>query len=226
MAILLVHMHGKRDASLSNQMRQAKSMAPDYAVRWWKERHMRPPDVDPVSFLLKRVAWRYARGVPALAPSQVILGDSTQALDEIRERIRARGLRRATLLFTSPPYCGITNYHYDQWLRLWMLGGAPSARRPPGAGEYRDKFENVDKYRTLLRTVFCSAAESVKKSGTVYLRTGRQEETLSATLDALREAFPKKRVRMTRRPFLRPTQTKLFGDKSQKQGEVDLVIGL
>ena len=48
MALLLVNMHGKREASLSNQMRQTKSMSPEYAVNWWKERKLRPPNVDPV----------------------------------------------------------------------------------------------------------------------------------------------------------------------------------
>src|SRR5579884_524693 len=50
MALLLVHMHGKREASLSNQLRQTKSMSPDYAIAWWRERGMDPPDVDPVAF--------------------------------------------------------------------------------------------------------------------------------------------------------------------------------
>jgi hypothetical protein len=38
MALLLVHLHGKRADSLSNQLQQTKSMSPDYAIRWWKER--------------------------------------------------------------------------------------------------------------------------------------------------------------------------------------------
>ena len=38
MALRLVHLHGKRADSLSNQTRQTKSMSPDYAIRWWKER--------------------------------------------------------------------------------------------------------------------------------------------------------------------------------------------
>jgi len=43
MALLLVHMHGKRTDALSNQMRQAKSMSPQYAIDWWKEHEMKPP---------------------------------------------------------------------------------------------------------------------------------------------------------------------------------------
>ena len=32
MAFILVHLHGKRSSSLSNQMRDSKAMAPDYSV--------------------------------------------------------------------------------------------------------------------------------------------------------------------------------------------------
>ena len=48
-ALLLVYLHGKRGQALSNQMRQTKSMAPDYAVRWWRSRGLRPPQIDPSS---------------------------------------------------------------------------------------------------------------------------------------------------------------------------------
>ena len=47
MALILVYLHGKHDASLSNQMRQTKAMAPRYAVNWWRERGLRPPSLDP-----------------------------------------------------------------------------------------------------------------------------------------------------------------------------------
>lgn len=224
MALLLVYLHGKRDGSLSNQMRQTKSMAPDYAVRWWKERDLEPPDVHPVEFLVKRLAWRYAKGRPEMTGSKVYLGDSVRLLPKIQQRIRRGQLQRPSLLLTSPPYHAITNYHYDQWLRLWLLGGQPSARRSPEAGEYRDKFENLEKYKRLLSNVFNSAAEFLKKDAIVYVRTGRREETYDATITALKAAFPKKRMNVIRRPFLRPTQTRLFGDKSVKEGEADIVL--
>ena len=36
MALLLVYLHGKMGTALSNQLRQTKSMSPQYAVRWWE----------------------------------------------------------------------------------------------------------------------------------------------------------------------------------------------
>ncbi len=159
MALLLVNMHGKREASLSNQMRQTKSMSPDYAVKWWKEQKKRPPNVNPVEFMEKRIKWRYAKGVPARSDSFVYLGDSTVRLRDVRKRADRLSLPPATLLLTSPPYCGITNYHYDQWLRLWLLGGAPNALAI--GGRYRGKFADKEKYKQLLlRRVQPSSASS------------------------------------------------------------------
>src|SRR5947208_15991058 len=121
MALLLVNMHGKRDASLSNQLRQTKSMSPDYAIAWWNDRDLKPPDVHPVAFMKKKLDWRYAKGRPARTGSRVYLGDSVQRLPDVGRQMEKNGIPPARLLLTSPPYYAITNYHYDQWLRLWLL---------------------------------------------------------------------------------------------------------
>lgn len=224
MALLLVYLHGKRGGALSNQMRQAKSMAPDYAVRWWKERRLPPPDVDPVDFLIRRLEWRYAKGRPTTAECRVYLRDSVARLPELRRELQRGKFKPVRLLLTSPPYYGVTNYHYDQWLRLWLLGGAPNARRPEGAGEHRDKFENLEKYRRLLTKVFEGAAALLAKRSSIYVRTDRRELTRDTTNEVLRATFPGRRIRMKEQPFTRPTQTSLFGDDSVKAGEVDFII--
>src|SRR5260370_32807221 len=54
MAFLLIHLHGKRSDSLSNQMRQTKAMPPNYAVKWRQARRLTPPKVQPVDFLQRR----------------------------------------------------------------------------------------------------------------------------------------------------------------------------
>ncbi len=76
MALLLTHLHGKLGNGVSNQMRQSKSMAPGYAVRWWRRRDLRPPELDPVRYFLERTAWRYHFGVPCGAPAHICLGDA------------------------------------------------------------------------------------------------------------------------------------------------------
>ena len=63
---------------------------------------------------------------------------------EITEKMIQNECSQYSLLFTSPPYCGITDYFMDQWLRLWLLGG-------PAEPEYlknshKGRFCNKDKY--------------------------------------------------------------------------------
>lgn len=222
MALLLVNMHGKRDASLSNQMRQTKSMSPDYAVTWWQERELRPPDVDPVEFMEKRIEWRYAKGVPATTSSFVCLGDSTDLLSQVRDRANQMSLPASTLLLTSPPYCGITNYHYDQWLRLWLLGGPPNALAI--SGPHRGKFVDKQKYKHLLADIFSQSRQILDEKAVVYVRTDYRESTLSMTTDVLKEVFPHKRMFRYARPINKPTQTHLFKNKTERSAEVDIVL--
>jgi hypothetical protein len=222
MALLLVNMHGKREASLSNQMRQTKSMSPDYAVNWWKERELRPPNVDPVDFMENRIEWRYAKGVPVTKDSFVYLGDSTVRLRHVQQRANQLSLSPATLLLTSPPYCGITNYHYDQWLRLWLLGGPPNALAV--SGRHKGKFADQQKYKKLLFEVFNGAKPLLDKEAVVYVRTDYRDLTLKMTTEVLGEVFPKKRMFRYHRHIEKPTQTHLFRNKIEQSAEVDVVL--
>lgn len=217
MAFMLTHLHGPRHRSLSNQMRQAKAMSPEYSVRWWKSRRMSPPDRDPVEFLRQRIEWRYRYGRPSFPQSQVYMGDSTLLLDELRtEPIRY------DLLLTSPPYFAVCNYHADQWLRLWLLGG--EARPVKKADRSRGGFQNVSEYRELLQGVFASASLVMKPGAAIYVRTDARPFTLDTTHDALKAAFPGRRIRKRWQPFMGKTQTHLYGDSEKKPGEVDLII--
>jgi hypothetical protein len=222
MAILLVYLHGKRGQSFSNQMRQTKSMSPQYALRWWKRRRKAPPEIDPVDFLAKRITWRYAKGLPVTATSRVYLGDAVQVLPRLERSIGESSLARPHLLFTSPPYCGVTNYHYDQWLRLWLLGYPAFLKRL--AGTSRGRFSNQDGYRDLLSSVFERASLLLRDDAIVYVRTYASKFTLKTTRQVLREAFPKKHLRLSRRPLRGPTQTNLFNDNASQHGEVDLIL--
>lgn len=216
MAILLVYLHGKEGSSLSNQLRQGKAMSPDYCVRWWDERRLDPPDLDPVAFLRQRIEWRYAKGRPLLTQSKVIRGDSMKVLS------RLRPIQPFDLLFTSPPYFSITNYHYDQWLRHWVMGG--TSRPTKSGGDWQSKFESKVAYTRLLQTVFNRSARLLSPDATVYIRTDARPFTLSATISALEQAFPDKKLTAVPRPMIRQSQTALFGDGLPKPGEVDLIL--
>ena len=228
MAFILIHLHGKISDSLSNQMRQTKAMAPRYAVRWWRERDLKPPKLDPFEFFKKKLEWRYSKGVPRCQTSKVYLGDSTLVLPALEGDLSRRKLRRASLLLTSPPYFGITNYHYDQWIRLWLLGGPPTDQRKGThySGKHRDKFAQSEVYRSLLETVFKSAARLMKKDACIYVRTDSRAATLSITRTALKIAFPRHEIKRLNRPLIGETQTRLFGHHDPRLGEVDLVLRL
>jgi len=225
MALLLVYLHGKMGAALSNQMRQTKSMSPKYAVRWWDEHDLDPPDIEPVAFMKARLVWRYAKGAPEVQCGRMYLGNSIEKLGRLYRQADKGLLAKANLLFTSPPYHAITNYHYDQWLRLWLLGGPPNALRT-GNGR-GGKFGSRKGYHLLLTRVFTRAAQLLEEDATVYVRTDSREFTYCTTLTVLREVFPKKYLTEVPRPMLKPSQTRLFGGANtpaEKNGEVDLIL--
>lgn len=217
MALLLVYLHGKKAQSLSNQMRQGKAMSPPYCVRWWTRNASEPPERDPLAFMSKRIGWRYAKGIPHMASAHVWLGDAREELLKPPTEHAGFGL-----LFTSPPYAGVTNYHYDQWLRLWVLGGSPYPA--PQDHACQGRFYDAGAYRALLRDVFARSADLMRRRSTVYVRTDARDFTLQTTLDALREAFPKHALTVVTRPYHKHTQTALFGDKSEKPGECDILM--
>lgn len=226
MAFLLTHLHGKVNDSLSNQMRQTKAMSPRYAIDWWRERNMKPPDIAPEHFLSRKLEWRYAKGTPESSHGVVALGDSSALLPRLKGKLRDHGVSRPSLMLTSPPYFDITNYHYDQWIRLWLLGGPPTPQRAETEfkGKHRGKFSNLEVYRSLLKSVFESSAELLKRDAIVYVRTDWREPTVSITRQVLKDAFPRHQLTRRNRPLRGETQTRLFGHHAPTGGEVDLIL--
>ena len=220
-AFVLLYLHGKYGQALSNQMRQQKSMAPDYSVRWWQERNMRPPKIDVVSFLTQRIRWRYAwGGLAAAASSRMILGDSMEELPQLQQDPTSR----FRLLLTSPPYCGITNYYYDHWLRYWVLGGPELPKISGERWRQESRQEDRGRYKKLLQSVFKSAAQLLLPDSTIYVRTDAREFTRKVTEGALQAAFPDRRMEVREAPYGQATQTALFGDTEPKPGDVDLIL--
>ena len=221
MALIVMHLHGKQSEGMSNQMRQTKAMGPAYSIRWWRERGMEtPPDIDPREFLRKKIEWRYAKGIPPLSKAaRLYLGDSTRVLDRIA---KTRGTK-ASLLFTSPPYKGVVDYHADQWLRLWLLGGpdSPKSLREKNKGRFNSQAD----YRAMLRAVFSKCAGMMAKNGAVYVRTDMRKFTHDCTLETLREFFPKHKIR-EEKSYAQNSQTRLFANTSSlpKPGEVDIIM--
>lgn len=118
-AIILGALHGPRPKGtpsyFSNQSPRTFAPKPNYAVRFWTERGMRPDNVDVVA-IIKARAERYLADPPPDVDGMVQLADSREA-DTFNDVPQAR------FVVTSPPYYGMRTYLPDQWLRLWFLGG-------------------------------------------------------------------------------------------------------
>lgn len=221
-AIILVHLHGKLGSALSNQLRQGKAMDPNYSVRWWQKRNMLPPEIDPCEFLKKRVEYRYAKGIPAMEKGHIELGDSTIALKRLAGKRRKDKKKPFDLVLTSPPYNDVTNYFYDQWIRIWFLGGQEVYSS--SGKKWERKFASKTDYRELLTKVFQGCAENTHRNSVIYVRTDAREYTRDTTIEILRDSFPNKKLEVIKREYTKPTQTALYGDKSSKPGEVDIIL--
>lgn len=218
MGILLVHLHAKLGEGLSNQLRQSKAMSPKYSVSWWKKRNMTPPNIDIIQFLEKKLGWRYQKGILqcSLGTShpEILLGDSRRTVLQAKSRLQA------DLILTSPPYYGITNYRYDNWMRLWLLGEGPALPQAESAARHGNQVE----YQKLLEQTFNVCKARAKEKAKVYVRTDARQFTLETTVDSLRKVWPDKDLYYAFDGFKKATQTALFGDKEKKPGEVDLLL--
>lgn len=115
-------LHGPMNVSgkasyFSNQMPRTFASKPDYSVRFWRDRGMKPPIVSVLEVLEKKLA----RISDLDAPTPGRLTDVK--CGDARTPASYRRVRNATVTITSPPYYGMTTYVEDQWLRNWFLGG-------------------------------------------------------------------------------------------------------
>ena len=226
MALILVSLHGKAQHSLSNQMRQSTAMAPDYSIRWWKENNLEPPAIDPVVFMTNRISWRYVHGPPETGKATVYLGDSRRGLPQIARHVRDNKWSKAKLLVTSPPYHNVTNYYYDQWIRLWLLGDTelPTA---DAARQYGGKFANESQYRQMLDQVFGKCRPILTDDAVIYVRTDQRPSTYQNTMTALKRNFPDKNIEEIRRPLPSANKNKAYsrgGAPKVANCEIDIVL--
>ncbi len=222
MSILLVYLHGKLGEGMSNQMKMTKVMGINYSVNWWREKKLtNPPEINPIDFVMKKMDWRYEKGMPSVFDSQVVFGDSTVELDRIVQKAQETDIR-FSLLFTSPPYCSVTDYYADQWLRLWLLGGPEIPKS--NQEKHKGRFVCKEDYYNLLDTVFGKCAALMDKQSTIYVRTDRREFTFNSTLEILQRHFPKHKTEISDRPFKKKTQTEIHGNKSNETGEIDIIM--
>ncbi len=222
MAFILLYLHGKRNQSLSNQMPMTKSTSINYSLEWWKSNGVLiPPEIDIADFFEKRFKWRYAKGTPAYTGVAVTLGDSTTELQHFYTHRNSP--KEVKLLFTSPPYYGVTNYFIDQWLRMWVLGGRPEPAAISGE-KYKKRFGSKKEYEELLDIVFGQCALMMAPNSTVYVRTDVREFTLETTRKVLKKHFKDYDYKEENNYCTKKSKTELLNNSSEKPCEMDIIL--
>lgn len=117
-ALMLGILHGPRQKKagyLSNQMPRTYSSKPNYSVKYWTERNMKPPKLSLLDVVRRRAYFTFLT-IPQPVPGGVFFADSRHI------NLEKLGLGFKWVI-TSPPYFGMRNYAADQWLRNWFFGG-------------------------------------------------------------------------------------------------------
>ena len=213
MAFITLHMQDKQGAGLSNVMSPTIAFSPTYAVKWWREKgFLRPPEVDPVEMLGDKIRRRYQHGVPAQASGTVLLGDS-------RHELSQRNTVDAALLVTSPPYCGVTDYWNDHWIRLWMLGHPFCKNWTKSA-----RFENQKNYQDLVTQVFRESKKHLKKGAAILVRSDQRRRTAEMCVAAMKEVWPDRQLLVRRTTAPHAGISNNHGRGGRKAKEIDLLM--
>lgn len=218
MSIIAVFAHGDLGQTFSNQMQHVKAYGPNYAIKWWKSRGLTAPKLNPLELILKKIEWRYEKGYQKFNTSKVYLGDSMKILSG-----KYLKKKQFKMLFTSPPYYRVTDYHLDQWIRLWLLGEDPIQKFNPDPN--KNNFGNQEHYYNLLYTVFNNAKKFLTEDATIYVRTDARNFSKNTTIEILNKIYgSSKSITIIEQPFKKRTQTALHGDHSKKPGECDIIL--
>lgn len=165
-AILLGALHGPRNklapSYFSNQSPRTYAPKPAYALRFWKDRGLRPQKIDVFEIIKKRVAWYLSEQLPS--------GEGWVVTSDSRSFDPSSLQNKFQWVITSPPYYGMRTYLPDQWLRHWFLGGPPSISyaRPPEELDHGDPKAFEDQ----LRMVWSAAAQVASKRARLVCRFG------------------------------------------------------
>jgi hypothetical protein len=207
-ALALGCLHGeshRTDLCFSNRMPRTISTKPAYSVRWWRERHCLPPERDVFLILRTCAEYRYGSPLPS-ARGRVVEGDARNAsklLRPYREKVK--------LVITSPPYLDITDYHEDQWLRLWFLGGPAK----PVTGQGRDdRHRRVESYWQFVREAWNGIIPLLHGSAQIVVRIGgtrlSEEELRVGLLDSLNSTGRKFKLAESRQTIVKNGQRRIF----------------
>lgn len=178
-ALSLGSLHGESHRTpncFSNRMPRTISTKPQYSVRWWRSRGLRPPRRDVFGILRYMADYRFASEPPGRR-GEVKLADAREAGVHFRHLAGS-----VTDVITSPPYLDTTNYREDQWLRLWFLGEPATDRQPAADGRHYC----ASKYENFLTEAWAGLAPLLASEVRLMIRMGGRKltkETARTTLE-------------------------------------------
>jgi hypothetical protein len=188
-AIVLGALHGpltkETPSHLSNQCPRTFAPKPDYALKFWRERGLRPPKVDLLDVVRQR-AKRYLGVRVPRGQGLIKLGDS--------RRLRL-GRPKYGWVITSPPYYGMRTYVPDQWLRYWFLGGSAEVTYGQRLGELTHQAPAV--FASQLREVWSRAATVALPGARLVCRFGGIRDRHADPLDIIKTSFQESGWRLT-----------------------------
>ena len=207
-ALALGCLHGeshRTELCFSNRMPRTISTKPAYSVRWWRQKGCLPPERDVFPILRACAEYRYISPLPPLK-GRVVEGDVRRAatlLRSFRDKVK--------LVITSPPYLDITDYHEDQWLRLWFLGGA--AKPVAGVGK-DDRHRRVESYWQFLREAWKGISSLLQESAQIVIRIGgtrlNEEELRTGLLESLNSTGRRCKLVESRQTMIKNGQRRIF----------------
>lgn len=185
--IVLGCLHGplSKDCSksgyFSNQMPRTFASKPAYSVRYWRDQGLRPPHIDVLNPIQRRLQRIASERLPRRKYRGTIMrGDSTLA------RSFADVSDPITHVVTSPPYYGLVTYVQDQWLRHWFVGGPETIDY--GRGKQLSH-ESPESFAASLGKVWNHCGDRLKENGKMVVRFGSIRSRDHAPLTILKRSL-------------------------------------
>jgi len=182
-AIVLGALHGPRcktqPSYFSNQCPRTFAPKPAYAVRYWKQRKLKPPKVDVLAIIRKRVERFLAVALP-MPEGMVFQRDSRKWADSSFEGL-------FSWVITSPPYYGMRTYIPDQWLRYWFVGGPSTVDYASRPKDFQHS--SPEDFSRQLRSVWLNAACMSRNDAKLVCRFGGIHDRQQDCIEILKSSF-------------------------------------
>ncbi|MCK4365104.1 MAG: hypothetical protein KAW45_03555 [Thermoplasmatales archaeon] len=162
MAIILGGMHGASSKAnyLSIPMPNTFSMSPNYVKNYIIKHKLKPPQYDVFDVIKYRLN-RYYITDPYAMKGEAHLSD-------IRHITKYMKRRKASLIFSSPPYLKVIRYGKLNWIRLWMLN-----MEPQELDNQLDDKHTMPKYLKFIKSSINECSKVLEDDGLCFLVVGQ-----------------------------------------------------